>query len=247
MSYYAHIQQSKPSSWRWLPFNHISVVGGCTCVWHPLKMMAVTVVRITFPRTCRCRKKQIEAGIWAVCHTDTWASGSVWWLFMLRCRTSDMRGGKVGSISTCVCYKLVTMPGVIRFEKEFHQNEASLSCRMTLLTQTLHDRTGQICIAAKNDKQWALFVGAKASPSSLLLCVVLWRESPFTGMMMIDIIGSQIFRSSLHTSWSLTSGISEMNDLSLFQTGEVILLLCSRESESREGGGEKKWYGGNAA
>lgn len=40
--------------------------------------------------------------------------------------------------------------------------------------------------------------------------------------MMIDTIRSQLFHRSLHTSWSLTSGISKMNGLPLSGTGEVI-------------------------
>lgn len=57
---------------------------------------------------------------------------------------------------------------------------------------------------------------------SLPLCVACDERTPFTVLMMIDIIRSQVFHSSLHTSWSLTSGISKMNGLSLSGTGEVI-------------------------
>lgn len=57
---------------------------------------------------------------------------------------------------------------------------------------------------------------------SLLVCVVCDERSPFAGMMMIDTVRSQIFHWSLHTSWSLTSGISKMNGLPLSRTGEVI-------------------------
>ncbi len=82
--------------------------------------------------------------------------------------------------------------------------------------------------AVLNDDQHIWLMSAVSSSwgesfgLSLLLCVVCDERSPFAGMMMIDTIRSQLFYWSLHTSWSLTSGISKMNGIPLSGTGEVI-------------------------
>lgn len=77
---------------------------------------------------------------------------------------------------------------------------------------------------------------------SLLLCVVCDERSPFASMMMIDTMRSQLFRWSLHTSWSLTSGISKMNGLPLSGTGEVIFSYAHVKAIV-----EKKWHSENTA
>lgn len=81
-------------------------------------------------------------------------------------------------------------------------------------------------------------VGAKAFvclPPTL--CGVRDERSPFAEMMMMDAARSQLFHWSLHTSWSLTSGISKMNGHSLVQRRRGNFHLRSRESSCRK---EKK-------
>lgn len=74
---------------------------------------------------------------------------------------------------------------------------------------------------------------------SLLPGVVCDERSPFAGMMMIDTIRSQLFHWSLHTSWSLTSGISKMNGLALSRIREVIF-CCAHVKASWGEGKERK-------
>lgn len=95
---------------------------------------------------------------------------------------------------------------------------------------------GPRAAASSNGRHIWLMSALCCSPgesSRLSLGLLRAEKTPFTALMMIDAVGSQLFLSGLHPSWSLTSGISEMNDLPLMEI---------RESACRgvKKGGEKK-------
>lgn len=60
------------------------------------------------------------------------------------------------------------------------------------------------------------------------------ERSSFAGAMMIDISRSQLFKRSLHTSWSLTSGVSKMNGPPLSRNGGLIFSYSHVRAPCRE-------------
>lgn len=60
------------------------------------------------------------------------------------------------------------------------------------------------------------------------------ERSSFAGATMIDISRSQLFKRSLHTSWSLTSGVSKMNGPPLSRNGGVIFSYSPVQAPCRE-------------
>lgn len=77
--------------------------------------------------------------------------------------------------------------------------------------------------ASSNGRHIWLMSALCCSPgesSRLSLGLLRAERTPFTALMMIDAVGSQLFLSGLHPLWSLTSGISEMNDLPLMEIRE---------------------------
>lgn len=112
---------------------------------------------------------------------------------------------------------------------------------MTERLRAAADRcNGPRAAASSNGRHIWLMSALCCSPgesSRLSLGLLRAERTPFTALMMIDAVGSQLFLSGLHPSWSLTSGISEMNDLPLMEIRES---ACSGVKKKKKKKREKK-------